>query len=52
MENQNKPEALNAITARILQNLKALQGCPSVGMHPVPPDAILSTGVIQVGGHC
>jgi tetratricopeptide (TPR) repeat protein len=40
------------ITARILQNLKALQGCPSVGMHPVPPDAILSTGVIQVGGHC
>jgi histone deacetylase 1/2 len=38
MENLNKPEQLHAITCRILQNLKNLQGVPSVQMHPVPPD--------------
>lgn len=38
MENQNKQEHLMAITARILQNLKNLQGAPSIQMHPVPSD--------------
>jgi hypothetical protein len=38
MENMNRPECLQAITSRILQNLKNLQGAPSVQMHPVPPD--------------
>lgn len=37
-ENLNKRETLDNITARILQNLKNLQGAPSVQMHPVPPD--------------
>jgi hypothetical protein len=40
IENQNKPEHLYAITARILQNLKNLSGAPSVQMHPIPPDFI------------
>ena len=53
MENVNKPEQLQAITARILQNLKNLQGAPSVQMHPVPPDWALkgsaaATGVSKV----
>jgi predicted amidohydrolase YtcJ len=43
MENQNKAEHLQAITARILQNLKSLQGAPSVQMNPVPPDWALSS---------
>jgi len=48
MENQNKPDQLQAITARILQNLRSLQGAPSVQMHPVPPDWTLSdTGAPQ-----
>jgi histone deacetylase 1/2 len=38
MENQNKREHLDAITQRVLQNLKNLQGAPSIQMHPVPPD--------------
>eukprot|EP00605_Chrysophyceae_sp_TOSAG23-4_P000355 GSChrysophyteH1.ASY1.ANO1.402.1 assembled CDS len=38
MENQNKKEHLDAITQRVLQNLKNLQGAPSIQMHPVPPD--------------
>lgn len=38
MENQNKPEELQSITSKILQNLKNLQGAPSVQMHPAPPD--------------
>jgi len=38
MENMNRPECLQAITSRILQNLKNLQSAPSVQMHPVPPD--------------
>lgn len=37
-ENTNKRDVLDNITARILQNLKHLQGAPSVQMHPVPPD--------------
>ena len=41
-ENHNKPEHLQAITTRILQNLKNLQGAPSVQMHPVPPDWALA----------
>ena len=35
MENLNRPELLHAITARCIQNLKNLQGAPSVQMHPV-----------------
>eukprot|EP01038_Epipyxis_sp_PR26KG_P013312 gene13312-17834_t len=41
MENQNKRDQLDNITTRILQNLKNLQGAPSVQMHPVPPDWII-----------
>jgi len=42
MENMNRPEILQNITNRILQNLKNLQGAPSVQMQPVPPDFILN----------
>lgn len=42
MENLNKREYLDNITARILQNLKNIQGAPSVQMHPVPPDSFLT----------
>jgi histone deacetylase 1/2 len=45
MENQNKREHLEAITARVLQNLKNLQGAPSIQMHPVPPDWSLTSSV-------
>jgi hypothetical protein len=41
MENMNKRDTLDNITARILQNLKNLQGAPSVQMHPVPPDWVI-----------
>eukprot|EP01034_Spumella_vulgaris_P028657 gene28657-35554_t len=41
MENMNKREHLDNITCRILQNLKNLQGAPSVQMHPVPPDWVI-----------
>jgi histone deacetylase 1/2 len=41
MENMNKPEILQNVTTRILQNLKNLQGAPGVQMHPVPPDFVL-----------
>jgi histone deacetylase 1/2 len=44
MENMNKPDQLHAITARILQNLKNLQGAPSVQMHPAPPDWVCVSG--------
>lgn len=44
-ENHNKPEHLQAITTRILQNLRNLQGAPSVQMHPVPPDWSLADPV-------
>jgi histone deacetylase 1/2 len=48
MENMNKPEQLQAICSRVLQNLKNLDGAPSVQMHPVPPDwAIQSTQNVQ-----
>jgi len=43
MENMNKPEQLQAITTRILQNLRSLQGAPSVQIHPTPPDWALTT---------
>lgn len=39
-ENHNRPEQLQHITNRILQNLKCLQSVPSVQMHPVPPDSM------------
>jgi histone deacetylase 1/2 len=42
MENLNKKDYLDNITSRILQNLKNIQGAPSVQMHPVPPDSILT----------
>lgn len=41
MENMNKPEQLQAITSRIIQNLKCIQGAPSVQMNPIPPDSII-----------
>ena len=42
MQNQNRPDELHGITSRILQNLKSLQGAPSVQMHPVPPDFMVN----------
>lgn len=42
MENVNSRDTLEDITGRVLQNLKALQGAPSVQMHPVPPDWVLN----------
>jgi hypothetical protein len=42
MEDQNKREHLDNITNRILQNLKNLQGAPSVQMYPIPPDWMIS----------
>lgn len=47
MDNQNKPEQLESITQRILQNLKYLQGAPSVQMHPVPPDWVIASATPQ-----
>jgi hypothetical protein len=41
MPNNNKREALEGITTRILQNLKNLQGAPSVQMQAVPPDWVV-----------
>lgn len=44
MENMNKPDQLQVITSRILQNLKNLQAAPSVQMNPIPPDwSLLNT---------
>lgn len=43
MENKNSREMLEGIRAKILQNLKHLQGAPSVQMHPVPPDSVTSS---------
>lgn len=51
MENLNKPEILQNITSRILQNLKNLQGVPSVQMHPIPPDFILNNTEVPSDGH-
>lgn len=36
------------ITARVLQNLKYLEGAPSVQMHPIPPDWVISRAEPQV----
>ena len=47
MDNQNRPEELHSITSRILQNLKNLQGAPSVQMHPAPPDFMVNRETIQ-----
>jgi len=41
MDNMNKREHLDNITNKILQNLKNLQGAPSVQMYPIPPDFIV-----------
>merc|ERR1719231_115259 len=43
----NKKDTLDNITARILQNLKNLQGAPSVQMHPVPPDWVINSQTPQ-----
>jgi hypothetical protein len=48
MENQNKPEQLESITTRILQNLKYLQAAPSVQMHAVPPDWVVASAGIPL----
>lgn len=40
-ENKNDRETLDHITAKILQNLKNLQGAPSVQMYPIPPDWVI-----------
>eukprot|EP00602_Paraphysomonas_sp_CaronLab_P005539 CAMPEP_0185025422 /NCGR_PEP_ID=MMETSP1103-20130426/8384_1 /TAXON_ID=36769 /ORGANISM="Paraphysomonas bandaiensis, Strain Caron Lab Isolate" /LENGTH=484 /DNA_ID=CAMNT_0027558621 /DNA_START=171 /DNA_END=1625 /DNA_ORIENTATION=- len=47
MENQNSPESLQDITSRVLQNLKCLQGAPSVQMHPIPPDWVIDRATTQ-----
>jgi histone deacetylase 1/2 len=47
MENANKRESLDGITARIMQNLKNLQGAPSVQMHSIPPEWSLQTETEQ-----
>lgn len=47
MENHNRPEELHGITSRILQNLKNLQGAPSVQMHPTPPDFMVNRPTAQ-----
>lgn len=47
-ENQNKAENLHNIVARVITNLKNLQGAPSVQMHPIPPDAVLHSAVSTV----
>lgn len=38
LENLNKRDTLDNITVKILQNLKQIQGAPSVQMNPIPPD--------------
>ena len=44
-ENLNKPDILQNIVSRVLQNLKNIQGAPSVQMQPIPPDFILADTV-------
>jgi histone deacetylase 1/2 len=46
-ENQNSPEQIHAITARILSNLRNLQGAPSVTMHAAPPDFVMNRDTAQ-----
>lgn len=50
-ENQNTPETLQEILNRVLQNLKAIQGAPSVQMQPIPPDWIINRVGPQVLGY-
>jgi hypothetical protein len=47
MDNVNSRDTLEDITGRVLQNLKALTGAPSVQMHPVPPDWVLNRVTAQ-----
>jgi hypothetical protein len=47
MDNVNSRDTLEDITGRVLQNLKCLQGAPSVQMHPVPPDWVLNRVTAQ-----
>lgn len=47
LENANKPERLEELTSRVLQNLKYLAAAPSVQMHVVPPDWLLDQAVAQ-----
>lgn len=47
MENVNSRDTLEDITGRVLQNLKGLQGAPSVQMHPVPPDWVINRATAQ-----
>jgi len=46
-ENQNSSEQVHAITSRVLQNLRNLQGAPSVTMHPAPPDFAMKRDTVQ-----
>lgn len=50
-ENHNKKDYLDNIKSRILQNLKNIQGAPSVQMHPIAPDAITSMSKVSNGGN-
>lgn len=43
MDNHNKREVLENITARILQNLKGLNSAPSVQSNPIPPDWVVNS---------
>lgn len=47
MENANSRDTLEDITGRVLQNLKCLQGAPSIQMHPVPPDWVINRVTAQ-----
>ena len=47
MDNVNARDTLEDITGRVLQNLKCLQGAPSVQMHPVPPDWVINRVTAQ-----
>jgi len=41
MENQNKAETLEKLKIRVLDNLRHIEGAPSVPMQDVPPDTTL-----------
>ena len=41
VEDMNRPEQLQAIAARVLQNLRCLEAAPAVQMHPAPPDWVV-----------
>ena len=42
IENQNTYHYLEALKVKALENLKILEGAPSVQMHQVPPDYLIS----------